>query len=167
MSRAFTKEIDDDVATDELPARPVSPNPNYVTPMGARLLHDKVRELQALRHELTGSDDIAIRQRLKSVERDLRYYDERARTAVLVNPSTQSDNHVHFGSTVEVVDPEDNTLCFSIVGEDEADVTSGKISWVSPLARALMDAQVNDTVIWQRPAGDIELTVVSIRRGSA
>ncbi len=159
------KETDGDQAYEELPARPVSPHPNYVTPEGARMLHDKLRELQALRNELVGSEDIGNRQRLKSVERDLRYYDERVRTAVLLNPATQSDGHVHFGSTVEVVDTEGSILCFSIVGEDEADVASGKISWVSPLARALMDAQIDDSVVWRRPAGDLELTVNSIRKG--
>ncbi len=163
MSRAFVKEADGDEAED-LPPRPVSPHPNYVTPQGAAWLHEKVRELQTLRNELTGSDDIADKQRLKSVERDLRYYDERAGTALLVNPSTQADGHVHFGSVVEVEDVDGNASCFAIVGEDEADVALGKISWVSPLARALMDAQVDDRVEWRRPAGDVELTVVAIRK---
>jgi transcription elongation GreA/GreB family factor len=51
------------------------------------------------------------------------------------------------------------------VGEDEADAAAGKISWVSPLARTLMGASVGDTVTWKRPAGDLELEIVSIRYG--
>ncbi len=167
MSRAFVKEPDGDDVAEDLPERPVSAHINYVTPQGLRLLREKLRELQALRSQLAGSENLSDRQRLKSVERDLRYFDERASTAVLVDPSTQADDHVHFGSTVAVQDEDGNTLRFSIVGEDEADVAAGKISWVSPLAQALLDAQVDDVVIWRRPAGDVELTVLSILKGIA
>ncbi len=167
MSRAFVKEPDGDEVAEDLPDRPISSHINYVTPLGLRQLREKLKELQILRNELAGSEDIADKQRLKSVERDLRYYDERAGAAILVDPSTQADERVHFGSTVEVLDEDDNALRFTIVGEDEADVAAGKISWVSPLARALLDAEVDDVVVWRRPAGDRELTVLSIRKGSA
>jgi transcription elongation GreA/GreB family factor len=167
MSRAFVKEADGDDAAEDLPERPVSPHANYVTPAGLRFLREQVRTLQSLRGQLAGSEDMADRQRLKSVERDLRYFGERASTAVLVDPEAQEGGHVHFGSTVEVRDGEGGTLRFAIVGEDEADAAAGKASWVSPLARALLDAQVDDTVTWRRPAGDKELTVVSIRKGTA
>lgn len=167
MSRAFVKETDGDDAVEDLPQRPVSSHANYVTPEGLRFLREQVRQLQALRNGLADSEDMADKQRLKSVERDLRYFDERASTAVLVAPSSQPDDHVHFGATVEVRDSDGQTLCFSIVGEDEADIASGKISWVSPLARALLDAQVDDVVTWRRPAGDKDLTVVSIHKGTA
>lgn len=167
MSRAFVKEIDGDDVLEDLPDRPISAHANYVTPEGLRFLREKVRELQASRNELTGSEELADKQRLKSVERDLRYYEDRVSTAMPIDPSVQADEHVHFGSTVEVEDAEDNRFRFSIVGEDEADATAGKISWVSPLARALMDAEVDDWVVWRRPAGDKELRVVSIHKGSA
>lgn len=166
MSRAFVKEADGDDAVEDLPQRPVSPHANYVTPEGLRSLREQVRQLQSLRNDLVNSENIADRQRLKSVERDLRYFDERASTALLVEPSTQAYDRVHFGATVEVLDEDNKRLCFTIVGEDEADIASGKISWVSPLARALLDAQVDDVVTWRRPAGDRELTVVSIRKGT-
>ncbi len=165
MSRAFVKEPDGDDVAEDLPERPVSTHINYVTPEGLRLLRKKLRELQALRSRLLGSENIADKQRLKAVERDLRYFDERASTAVLVDPLTQKHDHAHFGSTVEVQDEDGKVLRFSIVGEDEADVTAGKISWVSPLAQALLDAEVDDVVVWRRPAGNVELTVLSIRRG--
>lgn len=167
MSRAFVKEADGDAVAEDLPERPVSPHPNYVTPAGLRFLREQVRILESLRGELAKSEDMADKQRLKSIERDLRYFDERASTAVLIDPEAQEGSHVHFGSTVEVRNGDGTLARFSIVGEDEADVTAGKISWVSPLARALLDAQVDDVVTWQRPAGDKELTVVSIRKGAA
>jgi transcription elongation GreA/GreB family factor len=56
-------------------------------------------------------------------------------------------------------------MTFAIVGEDEADVSQGRISWVSPLAAALMEARAGDTVVWRRPSGEVELTIVSIRNG--
>ncbi len=167
MSRAFVKEADGDDVAEDLPERPVSPHANYVTPAGLRFLREQVKALQSLRNSLANSEDMADKQRLKSVERDLRYFDERARTAVLVEPSTGADDHVHFGSTVEVLEPDGNSLRFAIVGEDEADAAAGKISWISPLARALLDAQVDDVVTWRRPAGDKELTITSIRKGTA
>ncbi len=167
MSRAFVKEQDGDEVAEDLPDRPVSTHVNYVTPEGLRQLREKMQALLLLRNQLAGTEDIGDKQRLKSVERDLRYYDERVGGAVLVEPISQADDRVHFGSTVEVVDEDDNTLKFTIVGEDEADVAAGKISWVSPLARALLDAEVDDVVVWRRPAGDRELTVLSIRKGAA
>ena len=167
MSRAFVKEADGEESAEYLPERPVSPYPNYVTREGVRLLREKLHDLQSLRNQLEASEDIADKQRLKSLERDLRYFKDRASTAVLVDPRAHSDGRVHFGSTVEVVDPDGNTLCFTIVGEDESDVSIGKISWVSPLSRALMDCQVDDVVVWRRPAGDLELTIVSIRKSAS
>jgi len=166
MSRAFVKEADGDDAAEDLPERPVSRHANYVTPVGLGFLREQVRALQSLRNSLVGSEELADKQRLKSVERDLRYFEERASTAVLVEPAAGADDHVHFGSTVEVRDADGGLLRFAIVGEDEADVAAGKISWVSPLAGALLDAQVDDRVVWRRPAGDKELTVVSIRKGA-
>lgn len=166
MSRAFVKEADGDTLED-LPERPVSTHPNLVTPTGLRLLREQLRELLALRNSLANSEDIADKQRLQSVERDLRYYDERARTAVLVEPAAQAADRVAFGNTVDVEDQDGKALRFTIVGEDEADVAAGKISWVSPLARALLEAEVDDVVTWKRPAGDKELAVVAIHKGAA
>ncbi|MFM8331866.1 MAG: GreA/GreB family elongation factor [Candidatus Methylumidiphilus sp.] len=167
MSRAFVKEADGDDVLEALPERPVSPHLNLVTPQGLLWLREQVRDLQALRNALADSEDLADRQRLHSLDRELRYFDSRASTAVLVDPASQLDHHVHFGSTVEVVDQGGEVSSFAIVGEDEADVAAGKISWVSPLARALLDAEVDDQVLWRRPAGDKTLTVLSIRKGTS
>lgn len=165
MSRAFVKEADGE--EEDFPRRPRSPHINYVTPQGLRLLQSRVSELLARKAALVDLEDLATRQELQSVERDLRYYEERIERAVLVDPRTQPEDQVHFGATVEVVDEEGVVQQFSIVGEDEADVTQGKISWVSPLASALLNAEVGDVVTWPRPAGDRELEVVSIRQGAS
>jgi transcription elongation factor GreB len=73
---------------------------------------------------------------------------------------------VHFGSVVEVETAEGQRMTFAIVGEDETGAARGNVRWVSPLARALADARVGDAVVWKRPAGEIELTIVAIRASS-
>ncbi|MGX2029430.1 GreA/GreB family elongation factor [Methylocaldum gracile] len=165
MSRAFVKEPDGEQLGDDLPERPRSSYTNYVTPQGLAQLQRRVRELSAQKEALIGNDDLGARQQLKQVERDLHYYEERVQSAVVVQPEAQSDDKVRFGSTVDVLDSDGQTLRFTIVGEDEADASHEKISWMSPLARALLEAQVGDVVTWKRPVGDKELEVVAIRKG--
>lgn len=164
MSRAFVKEPDGDQFGDELPERPQSPHPNYVTPKGLEALQAQLHELQEQRRRLAeNSDELLNRETLKHVERDLRYVQERVDRAVLIDSATQPADEVSFGATVKTVDENDKERDFTIVGEDEADVSAGKISWVSPLARAMMGAAAGDTVVWKRPAGDLELEILSIR----
>lgn len=166
MSRAFVKEDSAD-AVEELPEKPISPHTNYVTPRGLRQLQERLAENLARRAELTGSDDLAARQALPAVRRELRYLEQRLDVAVLVEPNGQPLDRVHFGASVDVLDEDEIQHTYCIVGEDEADVASGRISWVSPLARALLNAQVGDVVAWRRPAGDTELEIAAIRRGEA
>jgi transcription elongation factor GreB len=165
MSRAFVKELDGNRADNDLPERPQSPHTNYVTPKGLEQLQERVRELSALRNSLLGQEDLGSQQQLKYVTRDLHFYTERIKRAVVVRPETQPDDRVHFGATVEVEDSEGQRLTFSLVGEDEADAAQGRISWVSPLAKALLNARVGDVVTWKRPAGDKELEVIAIGKG--
>ncbi len=161
MSRAFVKELDESADYD-LPERPQSPHTNYVTPQGLEQLQERVRELNIEREALADCEDLASRQQLKHVERELHYYTERVGRAILVRPEMLPEDEVHFGAAVTVQSPEGERLNFTIVGEDEADVTQGKISWVSPLARALLNARIGDVVVWKRPAGDKELEIVEI-----
>lgn len=163
MSRAFVKESDSEAA-DSLPERPQSPHTNYVTPAGLSRLQQAVRELMERKARLAGEADMSAQQQIKQVERDLRYFEERVERAVLVEPASQPDERVHFGATVELLDGQGLKTRFTIVGEDEADAAEGKVSWVSPLANALMDAQVGDMVTWKRPAGDKELEILAIHK---
>jgi len=164
MSRAFVKESDGDQPGDELPERPQSPHPNYVTATGLKALERQLEKLQKERRELTEASDPALlgHEHLKLVERDLRYLQERLDRAQLIDPATQPQDRVGFGATVETVDENDEKRRFVIVGEDEADPKLGKISWVAPLARALAGAKVGDSVTWKRPAGDLALEIESI-----
>jgi transcription elongation GreA/GreB family factor len=100
--------------------------------------------------------------RLRLVERDIRYVESRIERALPVDLAQQPQDEVAFGAIVEVVDSEDRPHRFEIVGEDEADVSAGRISWASPLAQSLIGAGVGDTVVWKRPAGNLELEVMRI-----
>jgi transcription elongation GreA/GreB family factor len=165
MSRAFVKESDDDLAAGELPERPLPEHVNYVTPKGLELLQTRVREL-TLRHETLkrqSEEDSEARQKLRETDRDLRYFNAQLDRATLVDTANQPRDRVHFGAIVKIEDKEGNEQEFSLVGDDEADVSSGRISWASPLARAMIGSKVGDTVVWRRPAGETEVYIVDIR----
>jgi len=163
MSRAFVKEPDGDQVINELPDRVHSPHVNYVTPAGLRQLQERFDGILARRKIISGAVTAENKKQLMLIDRDLRYYEERIRRAVLIDPAEQPQDEVHFGAVVEVETPEGRRMTFAIVGEDEADAAQGKISWVSPLAQALAEARVGDAVAWKRPAGEVELTIVVIR----
>lgn len=164
MSRAFVKESDEDLAAGELPERPVGAHSNYVTPAGLEQLQTRARELQERRERLHAQavDDPLGKQKLREVERDLRYFTAQLERAIVVEPSGQPLEEAHFGAVVKIVDEDGKEHCFSIVGDDEADVAAGKISWASPLAKAMIGSKVGDVVIWHRPAGDAQVEIIEI-----
>ncbi len=162
MSRAFVKESDEDHASDELPERPLSAHPNYVTPRGLELLKARLKELQQSRDRLKADDTSMAKQKLTEVKRDIRYYSAQIDRAIVVDSANQPRDEVRFGAAVTMTDEDGKQQTFDIVGDDEADVAAGRISWASPLAKALMGARVGDLVKWQRPAGALELEVVGI-----
>lgn len=163
MSRAFVKEPDGDDVVDDQPELPQSPHPNYVTPRGLAELRERLEALEAERRALAeGDDDLAGKPHRDQLEREIRYFEDRIARAILVDPEAQPKDEVAFGARVTVEDEEGRRREFHIVGEDEADAKAGKVSWVSPLARALIGAGAGDLVTWKRPAGDVELEVVAI-----
>ena len=164
MSRAFVKDSDDDLAAGELPERPVPAHPNYVTPRGLVELQARLRELQEEHERLApqAPDDSNAKQRLRVLERDLRYFNAQLERAMVVDLHGQPRDEVHFGASVRIRDEGGKEHRFTIVGDDEADVAAGKISWASPLAEAMIGARVGDTVIWRRPAGNAEVEIVDI-----
>lgn len=165
MSRAFTKESTDDLVAGELPERPVPTHANYVTPRGLEQLQARARELQGAHEKLAAQteDDSAAKQKLREIERDQRYFNSQLERAVVVDPAGQPRDEVHFGATVKMEDEDGKKHRFTIVGDDEADVVAGRISWASPLAKAMIGAKVGDTVKWRRPAGDTEVGISEIR----
>lgn len=143
MSRAFVK--DDDTGPEREFERPVSDAPNYVTPRGLALLKEA---LALVEHDNDG--------------REARYYRERIDSAIVVDLDKQPREVVAFGASVDAHDRAGKALHVQIVGEDEADPAHGTISWESPIARALIDHRVGDTVVVLRPAGPIEYTIDAI-----
>ncbi len=163
MSRAFVRETDADSVVDALPELPQEPIPNYVTPEGMVMLEDWLDRLRQERDALEVDQTSMIgRNQLAHVRRDLRYVEGRIDHAVVVDPAAQPASKVAFGARVDVLDEDGEHRTWRIVGENQADIGKSMVSWVSPLARALIGAEVGDTVIWRRPAGDLELEITSI-----
>ncbi|UKV15549.1 transcription elongation factor GreB [Thalassospiraceae bacterium SW-3-3] len=108
-------------------------------------------------------DYIYGKKRLREIDRRVRYLRKRIEDAVVVDPREQPDHsRVFFGATVTYVNARDEEVTIRIVGEDEAESLKGKISWISPVARALMKAGVGDVVTLRTPAGEDELEVLKI-----
>jgi transcription elongation GreA/GreB family factor len=149
MSRAFVKESDGDA--DNLPERPLSTHPNFVTARGLSAIEARVRQLEAQRQAARAADDTALRTRL---ERDLRYWSARRASARLVEPTTPAER-VRFGMLVTLRLAGGASQVFRLVGEDEADAAQGLLSWVSPLAQALLGRAVGDEVAFQGDAAEI------------
>lgn len=161
MSQAFVREPDGDAVADDQPELPISPHPNYVTPGGLDLLKASLADLQEQQGEI---DDEALvnKLHLSQIMREIRYYEARIKQAIRVDPAAQPTGEVAFGAAVTVEDEDGNSRTYRIVGEDEADPDQGKVSWVSPLAKALIDARAGDLVLWERPTGAVELEIISI-----
>lgn len=162
MSRAFVKGDDSDLSGEEVPERPISPHPNYVTAEGLAQLRRRYEALLAQHAELKAAGEDFDKPKLTQIDRDLRYFSQRLESAIPIDPSKEPQDEVHFAATVRAEDAEGRVHRFKIVGEDEADVATGKVSWVSPLAKALIGARVGDNVKWRRPAGEVELEILEI-----
>jgi len=141
MSRAFVRESDDGAEVpQDLPERPVSSHPNFVTARGLQQIENHIHELEAAREVPKRSED---KDALSRVDRDLRYWQQRKATAKLVEPDSQPAK-VRFGVRVTVRYEDGTQRSFTLVGEDEADPAQGLISWMSPIAQALIGTSVGD-----------------------
>jgi len=185
MNKAFTRESDQDDGDDDVPeGAPLLPQGtrNYMTPGGFARMK---RELDALvgqeRPALVSTiswaagngdrsengDYIYGKKRLREVDRRIRFLVRRLDRAEVVDPAARADeddaDRVFFGATVDVVNERDEARTVSIVGVDEIDTERGYISWVSPMARALLKAREGDTVTLHTPGGSEELTIEAVR----
>ena len=144
MSRAFTREPDGRVPED-LPERPISPHPNWVTPEGFRQIEEHTQQLEQQREQAVSDQDMDA---LASIERDLRYWLQRRASAQVVDTESTAQR-VRFGSTVTLRQSNGTEQHFRLVGEDEANPTAGLISWVSPMAQALLGREVGEEIEWR------------------
>jgi len=146
LSVAFTKEESAETASEtQLPDRPISPHPNFVTQAGLNLLEARLQEARQALELAQQIEDVNERRRQSAGPlRDARYFAERLRTAQLLATPASLDK-VGFGNTVTFTRG-GREQTYRIVGEDEADPKAGSISYVSPVARALNGAAVGDEV---------------------
>ncbi|MCO5063159.1 MAG: GreA/GreB family elongation factor [Rhizobiaceae bacterium] len=140
MSRAFTKEDDDEFALADIGERPVSQERNLVTEEGLAQID---KQLSHLRDELGLAEKAGERERMALISRDLRYWAARRENAELSIPEPD-EKLVRFGMTVKIVNEDGKEATWKIVGEDEVDAARGKISHVSPMAKALFGKGVGD-----------------------
>ena len=181
MNKAFTKESDaddDDEDAASLPALPAG-GKNYITPAGhdrlraelLGLIDDERPKIVEIVHWAASNGDrsengdyIYGKKRLREIDRRIRFLTKRMESAEVVDPAQQKNrNRVFFGATVTYVNDRDEEKTVTIVGIDEADLAQGRISWISPVARALLKAQVGDVVEVRTPAGGDSLEVIEIR----
>ena len=159
MSVAFTKEEDSESNAANLPDRPISPHPNLVTPEGLALLEAALARARAdYAAAQAAGDVIADRPAMARATRDLRYYGARRASAQLMAPAANIDV-VSFGGTVTVERDDGRRQTFRIVGEDEADPGKGALSYISPLAQAVLGKQVGDVALVA--GGDVEVVAVA------
>jgi transcription elongation factor GreB len=157
MSRAFVKESEH---VEPLPDIPVSEHPNWTTPAGLRRQQQRLAELlDAAKQPQFAQDDAA----LQAIAREQRWLEARIASANVVDPAQQPHGRVAFGAAIDVVDEHGTEATYRIVGEDEADAEHGSVSWLSPLAKAVIGAKVGDEVLWRRPAGDLRIEILAIR----
>jgi transcription elongation factor GreB len=181
MSKAFTKEDaptpEADLEQAENDAKAVPGGKNYITPAGANKLREELKQLLDVERpkivevvswaagngdRSENGDYIYGKRRLREIDRRIRFLTKRLEIAEIVDPAQQKADRVVFGSTVSVQDEEGKKRTYSIVGIDETEIKRGRISWISPMGRALLKAKVGDTVTVRTPKGDEDLEILKI-----
>jgi transcription elongation GreA/GreB family factor len=151
MSRAFVRENDGAEVPQDLPERPVSSHPNFVTPRGLQQIEDRLHELEAAREAPKRAED---KDALSRVDRELRYWQQRKSSAKLIEPEA-TPVKARFGVRVTLHYENGTERSYTLVGEDEADPAHGSISWISPIAQALIGAELGAEVSVQGQRAEI------------
>ncbi len=181
MSKAFTKETDaddDDDASGGLPPLPPG-GKNYITPAGYTRLRAELLELMdSERPKIVESvhwaakngdrsengDYLYGKKRLREIDKRIRFLTKRLEIAQISDPSLHyGSDQIYFGATVTYEDADGVQRVVTILGIDEADSTQQQVSWISPIARALLKAREGDEVRLVTPAGVQELEVISVQ----
>jgi transcription elongation factor GreB len=180
MNKAFTKETDYDESADAV-VEPVDPlpegAPNYVTAAGAvrvraelrRLLDEEIPRLEALAgtgRESSGARDneakSKARRRLKEIKAQARLLESHVARFEVVAPNADGHGAVRFGARVTVLDEGDNERTYLICGVDEAEPETGAVSWISPIAKALLGREPGDEVTLRLPRGEQRLEILDV-----
>ena len=179
MSKAFVKESDEEVDRPEQPSALPVGFKNYMTPQGYRQLQEELRGLLRVERPKVvdvvswaagngdrseNGDYIYGKRRLREIDRRIRFLSKRLEIAQVVDPTQQKNlDQVFFGATVTYADRDGTEKTITIVGIDEADLDQGQVSWVSPIARALMKAHEGDVVELRTPSGIEPIEIIEIR----
>ena len=179
VNKAFVKESDDE-DEDEAPESSIpAGTKNYMTVRGHAQIRAEFEHLVKVERPAIvqvvswaagngdrseNGDYIYGKKRLREIDRRIRFLSKRLESAVIVDPSDQRNcDQVFFAATVTVCDADGEEATYQIVGIDEANAQEGRISWISPLARALLKAREGDTVRFDSPGGLRELDVIEVR----
>jgi len=178
MSKAFVKESEEEEERDVPTGLPPGMK-NYTTPRGFSALKAELKNLVEVERPSVvqtvswaaangdrseNADYLYGKKRLREIDRRIRFLIKRLESAAIVDPAEQQNrDRVYFGATVTVCDQDGVENTYQIVGIDEADAAIGRISWISPLARALMKAREGDVVRFQSPAGPREIEILGVR----
>ena len=179
MNKAFTRESDHEEDDEPEVASPIPiGQKNYITPGGyARLKAELDRLVDRERPETVSivswaagngdrsekGDYIYGKRRLREIDRRIRFLVRRLDISEVVDPAGRDTDQIFFGATVDIVNSKGDEKQVSIVGIDETDTPRGYISWISPMARALLKARAGDTVTLHTPAGLESIEVVDVR----
>jgi len=179
MNKAFVRESDGDDEEQLEPSLKLPPGTrNYITPAGHARLRDELENLVKRERphvveivawaasngdRSENGDYIYGKRRLREIDRRIRFLSKRLDIAEIVDPLRQGDNdQIFFGARVTIADQDGQENTYTIVGVDEAEVSRGRISWVSPLARALLKAREGDSIRFQSPIGIRELDILEV-----
>ena len=179
MNKAFVKESDDEDEEEAPESKLPAGTKNYMTVRGHGQLRAEFEHLVKVeRPEIVkvvswaagngdrseNGDYIYGKKRLREIDRRIRFLTKRLESAVIVDPADQRNcDQVFFAATVTICDADRVEATYQIVGIDEANAQEGRISWISPLARALLKAREGDTVRFDSPGGLRELDVIEVR----
>ena len=167
MSKAFTRESDD--APEEPVAGRLTPTlppgaKNYFTPDGVRRMREELNQLlENERPKLAAAPDkVEAERQMQLLDRRIHYLQQSLQTAVVTGPPAATEDRVRFGATVAVRERSGAEARYRIVGVDETDIDRGWVSWLSPIARALLNGRCGQKVRLKLPSGDEELEIVRI-----
>ena len=164
MSRAFVKELDGDQAEGDILEKPQSKYPNYMTLNGLAMMKRHYNSLCKKWKNLKAQEDsIVAKNQLNTIESEIIYLEKRIHCVIPVDLSIQSGEEIRFGATVSLIDEVGHNYKYTIVGEDEADPDRGLISWISPLAKEILNKRIGDVVLWQRSDDKLELEICSFK----
>jgi transcription elongation factor GreB len=179
MNKPFIKDDpDSEHQANATPAPNLPIGRNYITPQGLKNLQDEFHSLKTEERpkicaivswaaengdRSENADYHYGKKRLREIDKRLGFLSKRIDLAEVVDPLLIKDkSRVYFGATVSILDEDDSKKTYTIVGADEIDIDNGRISWVSPIARAMLKAQIGDVVSFESPRGKREIEIIDI-----